>query len=64
MGTYKLGIRIVQPGAKQDKVNFWKLNPRNTYILFSNEIDVVDGYWDSSNALKGGWSILGDLLVK
>ena len=64
LGTYKLGIRIVQPGAKQDKVNFWKLNPRNTYILFSNEIDVVDGYWDSSNALKGGWSILGDLLVK
>jgi len=40
------------------------LDSRNTYILFSNEVEVISGYWDSQNALKGGWSILGEFDIE
>jgi hypothetical protein len=63
-GEYKLGLRIIQPGADQPKTNSWKLDARNTYILFSNELPVILGTWNTNHALLGGWSILGTLSVE
>tara|TARA_B110000444_G_C18847154_1_gene602810 strand:+ start:1188 stop:2609 length:1422 start_codon:yes stop_codon:yes gene_type:complete len=62
-GNYKLGVRIIQPMADKPKNLSWGLDPRNTYILFSNEIEVLEGSWKSDNSLKGGWSILGNIKV-
>jgi len=61
-GSYRLAIRIVQPGADKPKAAPWKLDARNTYILFSNDLPVVDGAW-SNNLLVGGWSVLGNIAV-
>ena len=63
-GKYSIGFRIVQPGSQNEKSEKWKLDSRNTYILFSNELVVVDGFWDSENSLKGGWSILGEFDIE
>ena len=63
-GKYNLGVRIVQPNSQNEKSDIWKLDSRNTYILFSNEIEVINGYWNSQNALEGGWSILGDFKIE
>ena len=63
-GRYNLGVRIVQPNSQNEKSNVWKLDSRNTYILFSNEVEVISGYWDSQNALEGGWSILGEFDIE
>ena len=62
-GNYKLGVRIVQPMADKPKKLSWGLDARNTYILFSNELKVIEGSWKSDNSLKGGWSILGNIKV-
>ncbi|MFK8080692.1 MAG: DUF4832 domain-containing protein [Granulosicoccus sp.] len=62
-GSYRLAIRIVQPGADQPKNESWKLDARNTYILFSNDLPVVDGEWEN-NQLVGGWSVLGDVVLR
>jgi hypothetical protein len=62
-GVYKLAIRIIQPDADQAKDSVWKLDARNTYILFSNELPVIAGAWGSDNALIGGWSLLGEVTV-
>jgi hypothetical protein len=63
-GTYKLAVRIVQPGAEKTKTNAWKLLPRNTYILFANQMQTVPGVWGSDNSLVGGWSVLGNISVR
>ena len=63
-GKYNLGVRIVQPNSQNEKSDIWKLDSRNTYILFSNEVEVINGYWNSQNALEGGWSILGDFKIE
>ena len=63
-GDYRVGIRIIQPGSQNDKVEQWKLLARNTYIVFSNDIPVVEGGWNNNNALIGGWSILGPVTIK
>ena len=63
-GKYNIGVRIVQPNSQNKKSDVWKLDSRNTYILFSNEVEVIDGYWDSQNALEGGWSILGEFDIE
>lgn len=63
-GMYKVGVRIIQPKADTTKVNAWKLAARNTYILFSNEVPVIDGKWNEDNALSGGWSVLGNVMVE
>ena len=63
-GKYNIGVRIVQPNSQNEKSDVWKLDSRNTYILFSNEVEVISGYWDSQNALKGGWSILGEFDIE
>ena len=62
-GEYRLAVRIVQPGADDSKQQRWKLDARNTYILFSNDIPVVDGVWNN-NRLVGGWSVLGNVSVQ
>ncbi len=62
--TYKLAVRIIQPDADQSKNQSWELNARNTYVLFANEIPLVDGTWDNNNALVGGWSILGNISLQ
>ncbi|MGB6034903.1 MAG: DUF4832 domain-containing protein [Cryomorphaceae bacterium] len=58
-GPHQLAMRIIQPGADQQKANAWKLDARNTCILFSNELQVIDGNWSDDNSLEGGWSSLG-----
>lgn len=62
VGDYKLAMRIIQPGADAAKGSAWKLDARNTYILFSNDLTVIDGEW-KNNSLVGGWSVLGDVTV-
>lgn len=62
-GSYKLAVRIIQPGADLQKSDAWKLDARNTYILFSNNLPVVNGNWGSGNKLTGGWSVLGNVQV-
>lgn len=64
VGNYRLGIRILQPGADAAKIDAWKLDARNTYILFANQLPVIDGAWNADNALTGGWSILGQVAVE
>ncbi|MFD2564759.1 DUF4832 domain-containing protein [Aquimarina rubra] len=64
IGDYRLAVRFIQPGADTPKNEPWGLDARNTYILFSNEMAVIDGQWDANNALVGGWSILGDVTVQ
>lgn len=63
-GEYRLAIRISQPGADEAKSQPWKLDARNTYIVFANNVPVVDGRWGSQNRLVGGWSILGTVAVR
>ena len=61
-GSYRLAVRIIQPGADKAKQQSWKLDARNTYILFSNDLPVVEGAWES-NQLIGGWSVLGNITI-
>jgi len=61
--TYQLGLRLIQPNADETKDIPWELDARNTYVLFSNELLTIDGYWNANNALEGGWSILGTVSV-
>ena len=58
-GTYDLGLRIIQPGADESKprAEQWKLDARNVYIEFANDLPVLDGSW-VLRALQGGWTIL------
>lgn len=58
---YKIGLRILQPGADEKKKERWKLKARNTYIQIASEVDVIDGAWDEKNSLRGGWNILGGM---
>ena len=65
---YAVALRVVQPGADREKPtlqkDLWrKLDARNTYIEFANDIDVIVGEWNDSTELKGGWSILGSVTV-
>ena len=62
-GTYRLAVRVIQPNADTPGASSWKLDARNTYILFANELPVVDGSW-SSSGLLGGWSVLGEVEVQ
>lgn len=56
---YQIGIRILQPNADQPKPTAWGLDARNVYVVLANELDVIKGFWEQSNALRGGWNILG-----
>ncbi|MFK7819529.1 MAG: DUF4832 domain-containing protein [Planctomycetaceae bacterium] len=59
---YQLGLRIVQPGADLKKSEVWPLSPRNTYVVLSNELSVIDGVWnEGDHALKGGWNLLNKI---
>ncbi len=60
-GAYKIGLRIVQTGADDVKIEKWKLNARNTYIGLANDIELTPALWDSSNALQGGWNMVGNV---
>lgn len=62
-GTYRVAIRIAQPGASTAKVAAWRLDARNTYIQFANQMTVIDARWNSNNALEGGWSVLGNVAI-
>jgi len=50
-GDYELAIRIIQPDADTQKNTAWGLDARNTYILFSNELEYIEGVWDSNKVL-------------
>ena len=60
VGTYDLGLRIIQPGADQAKprAELWKLDARNVYIEFANDLQVIGASWDVQRALQGAWTIL------
>lgn len=62
-GEYSVAVRIIQPEADDAQANSWGLDVRNTYVLFANDIDVVEGSWGSDGELVGGWSILGSTNV-
>lgn len=62
-GTYMLAIRIVQPHADKPGASSWKLDARNTYIQFANDLPVINGSW-SNSGLVGGWSELGGVIVQ
>jgi hypothetical protein len=61
---YQIGLRLLQPGADESKESLWKLNPRNTYIVLANQIEVIDGVWEDGPGsekkwnLKGGWNLI------
>lgn len=60
--SYRVGLRLLQPGADDKHDEEWLLNARNTYIVLSNDIDVVEGSWNSdTNGLVGGWNVLADV---
>ena len=61
--SYRLGLRLLQPGAESGKTEPWQLNARNTYVVLANEVEVVEGSWDSSNALQGGWNVVANIGV-
>lgn len=63
-GSYRLAVRVIQPGADAAKPGPWKLDARNTYLLFANDLPTVAGSWGTNNALKGGWSILGPVSLR
>jgi hypothetical protein len=63
-GDYRLALRVIQPGAERSKTSAWKLDARNTYILFANDLPTLAGTWGSDNALQGGWSVLGRVTVR
>lgn len=54
---------MFQPGADEAKGEVWKLNPRNTYVVVSNNVDVIPGVWEDNpmHKLKGGWNVLSDV---
>ncbi|MDX1929090.1 MAG: DUF4832 domain-containing protein [Pirellulaceae bacterium] len=64
---YKIGLRILQPGADDFKNAPWKLNPRNAYVVLANQVQVIDGRWadppdrEEKWNLVGGWNILDTL---
>ncbi len=58
---YVLALRLIQPAADDQKAQSWGLDARNTYVFFSNEIEVITGVWNADHALTGGWSILGNV---
>lgn len=59
--SYQIGLRILQPGADQEKSAAWKLNARNAYVVLANDIQVVRGRWNEAHALEGGWNILDNI---
>jgi hypothetical protein len=63
-GSYRLAVRLLQPGAGAAKPKPWGLDARNAYIVFANELPVLDGQWSADNALVGGWSVLGTVELR
>jgi hypothetical protein len=63
-GSYRLAVRLIQPGAGAAKPKPWGLDARNAYILFANDLQVIDGAWSSDHALIGGWSVLGTVALR
>jgi hypothetical protein len=60
---YRVGIRLIQPGAAANKSQAWKLDARNVYVQFANKLTALEASWNQQHALEGGWSILGDVVV-
>lgn len=71
-GSYRVAVRIVQPGATDSKTKPWGLDPENVVVQFANrftsgtppEDGFVKSQWGPQNELLGGWSILGDVVVQ
>jgi len=59
--SYRLALRLVQPGATDTKAEPWMLDSRFAYIQVSNEIELINGIWNGQNQLVGGWNILDSL---
>ena len=60
-GSYRLAVRLIQPGAGVAKPKSWGLDARNAYIQFANDLSVIDGQWAADHSLVGGWSVLGSV---
>lgn len=61
---YQLALRVLQPGADAPKMQPWKLDARNAYILFANDLSTTQGTWGLDHALQGGWSLLGPVRLQ
>ncbi len=59
---YQIGLRILQPEADAAKPTRWPLDARHVYVVLANDVHVMDGLWDSENALVGGWNVIGDVI--
>lgn len=55
---YRIGLRMVQPGATEPKDDAWKLNDNLLYVVISNDVEVIEGVSNNQNQLEGGWNIL------
>ena len=63
-GSYQLAIRVIYNGASSDPSPAWReLDARNAYVVFANELEVLEGSWGSNDLLQGGWAIVGPLEV-
>ncbi len=63
-GQYRLAVRIIQPEADRPAAALWKLDARNAYVEFANDLTVIPGLWNSSLGLEGGWSVLGKVEIR
>jgi Domain of unknown function (DUF4832)/Beta-galactosidase len=62
-GSYRLAVRLIQPGASANKPERWKLDASNAAVQFANRLEWVQPTWNDQNALVGGWSILRSVSV-
>jgi Domain of unknown function (DUF4832)/Beta-galactosidase len=63
-GSYRLAVRLIQPGAGAAKDKPWLLDARNASIQFANNVPVIGAQWAPDNSLAGGWSVLGVVEVR
>jgi hypothetical protein len=63
-GSYRVAVRLIQPGAGTGKAKAWGLDARRAYILFANSLPIITGQWSTNHALVGGWSVLGSVQLR
>ncbi|MEL6106891.1 MAG: DUF4832 domain-containing protein [Planctomycetota bacterium] len=62
--NYRIGLRILQPGADKPKSGPWKLDARNVFVVLANDVETTRGHWneDEGHSLQGGWNLIGEVV--